>query len=124
MNELRIGLAQVRQTDDLKTNGETILRFMDEAGQKGVRIVCFPEAQTVGYRVDIAEPDTPVPVDQLEALHAEVTARISPLRMRRCRLQRWRSCTGRWRRAVRNGKWPAFWGRRRRRQGGSRSTRR
>ncbi|MBT4497868.1 MAG: hypothetical protein HOC74_09115 [Gemmatimonadetes bacterium] len=25
MNEIRIGLAQVRQTDDLKANGDTIL---------------------------------------------------------------------------------------------------
>lgn len=75
MNELRIGLAQVRQTDDLKINGETILRFLDEAGQKGVRIVCFPEAQTVGYRADITAADAPVPVEALGELHREVAAR-------------------------------------------------
>ena len=79
MNELRIALAQTRQVDDLETNAATIFRFLEEAGGKGAQIVCFPEAQTVGYRADIASPDAPVPADRLEALHAEVAERCRDL---------------------------------------------
>ena len=65
MTMLRIGLAQTSQTTDFEQNATTILRFLDEAAEAKVQIVCFPEAQTVGYRADIAEADTPVPVDRL-----------------------------------------------------------
>ncbi len=81
MNSLRIGLAQVKQTADFDQNAETILRFVDEAGRQGVQIVCFPETQTVGYRVDIATPEQPCPVEQLDALHAEVARRCGSLGM-------------------------------------------
>jgi len=72
MRKLKIGLAQCRQTGDLAANAATIRRFLQEAGRAGVQIACFPETQTVGYRVDIATPDLPVPVAQLEELHGEV----------------------------------------------------
>ncbi len=72
MHNLKIGLAQVRQTDDFDTNAETILRFMDDAGETGVEVLCFPEAQSVGYRADITAPAAPIPVARLDALHAEV----------------------------------------------------
>ena len=81
MKQLRIALAQTRQVDDFATNASTILRFIEEAGRQQVQILCFPETQTVGYRVDIARPDTPVPIEQLEALHAEVAARCGALGM-------------------------------------------
>ncbi|MEE3371487.1 MAG: carbon-nitrogen hydrolase family protein [Planctomycetota bacterium] len=77
MTTLRIGLAQTRQTSDLATNAETILKYVDQAAAKRVQILCFPEAQTVGYRVDIATPDTPSPVEELRSLHAEVAARCA-----------------------------------------------
>lgn len=69
---IRIGLAQCQQTADFTTNAKTIRRYLEEAARAGVQIVCFPETQTVGYRVDIATPDLPVPVAQLEELHGEV----------------------------------------------------
>lgn len=72
MRKLKIGLAQCRQTEDFNVNTATIRRFLEEAGKAGVNLLLFPETQTVGYRVDIATPDQPVPVTQLEALHAEV----------------------------------------------------
>ena len=75
MRMLKIALAQTRQTADFEANAATILRHVAEAGRQGVRILCFPETQTVGYRVDIATPDLPVPVARLEELHAEVAAR-------------------------------------------------
>ena len=81
MNMLKIGLAQTKQVDDFDANAETVLRFLEKAGKEGVQIVCFPEAQTVGYRADIARPDTPVPVDRLEALHGEVARRCKALEM-------------------------------------------
>src|SRR4051812_156053 len=72
MRPLKIGLAQCRQTGDFIANAATIRRFLEEASRAGVQILCFPEAQTVGYRVDIATPDLPVPVTQLEDLNGEV----------------------------------------------------
>jgi predicted amidohydrolase len=72
MRPFKIGLAQCRQTGDLATNAATIRHFLQEASRAGVQILCFPETQTVGYRVDIATPNLPVPVAQLEDLHGEV----------------------------------------------------
>jgi predicted amidohydrolase len=81
MKMLRIALAQCGQTGDFDTNAKTILTWLDEAGRAGVQIVCFPETQTVGYRVDIATPDRWVPVDQLDELHREVARRCGELGM-------------------------------------------
>jgi predicted amidohydrolase len=72
VRKLKIGLAQCRQTGDFAANAATIRRFLEEASRAGVQALCFPETQTVGYRVDIATPDLPVPVAQLEDLHGEV----------------------------------------------------
>lgn len=81
MGTVRIGLAQARQVGDLATNAETILRFLDRARREGVQILCFPEAQTVGYRVDISEPHAPVPVKALEELHERVAQRCKEWKM-------------------------------------------
>jgi predicted amidohydrolase len=69
---LKIGLAQCRQTGEFAMNADTIRRCLDEARHAAVQILCFPETQTVGYRVDISTPTRPVPVAELEDLHAEV----------------------------------------------------
>ena len=66
MRPLRIGLAQCRQIDSLANNERTIFRFLDDAAQASVQIVCFPEMQTVGYRVDIGTPNTQVTPTQLD----------------------------------------------------------
>lgn len=79
MNTLRIVLAQCRQTGDFETNAATIFRWLDEAARAEARIVCFPETQTVGYRVDIATPEEPVPVEALEELHSAVARRCGEL---------------------------------------------
>src|SRR5205809_616135 len=76
---LRIALAQCRQTDNFDENAATILRYLDAARQAGAQIVCFPETQTVGYRVDIATPDRPVPVERLHELHERVAHRCGQL---------------------------------------------
>ena len=81
MTMLRIGLAQARQTASLETNGETILRFVEQAGAAGVRILCFPEGQTAGYRVDITPADAPVEAVRLDDLHARVARRCGELGM-------------------------------------------
>lgn len=81
MSNLKIGLAQCRQTADFDTNARTILRDLDEAARRGVQILCFPETQTVGYRVDIATPDMPVPVAQLNDLHQRIARRCGELGM-------------------------------------------
>src|SRR5262245_61900842 len=81
MSSLRIGLAQCRQTGDLHTNAATIFGMIDEAARQRVQILCFPETQTVGYRVDIATPEQPVPVEQLAELHGRVAERCGGLGM-------------------------------------------
>ena len=77
MTSLRIGLAQTRQTGELAANAQTILRYLDRAAEQGVQILCFPETQTVGYRVDIAEIDGPSPVEALDRLHTRVAERCA-----------------------------------------------
>lgn len=81
MTMLKIGLAQCRQTADFDVNARTIFRFLEEAAGQGVRVILFPETQTVGYRVDIATPDLPVPVAQLHDLHERVARRCGELGM-------------------------------------------
>ena len=76
---MRIGLAQTRQTDDFDANVEAVFRYLAMAAAEGVQIVCFPETQTVGYRVDIAPTNAPVPTLELERVHGEVAARCGEL---------------------------------------------
>lgn len=81
MASLRIALAQCRQTAAFDRNATTILRMLDDAGRQGVQVVCFPETQTVGYRVDISTPEQPVPVEALADLHGQVAERCRVLGM-------------------------------------------
>jgi predicted amidohydrolase len=81
VKSIRIGLAQCRQTDDLASNRRTIFRYLEDAARQDVQIVCFPETQTVGYRVDIATPETVVVPAALEALHDEIVNRCGSLGM-------------------------------------------
>lgn len=81
MKNLRIGLAQTKQTASLETNAATIFRSLEQAHAAGVQIVCFPETQTQGYRVDIATPDAPVQAKALARLHAEVAERCGEMEM-------------------------------------------
>ena len=78
---LKIGLAQARQTSNFERNAATIERFLEEAGAAGVQILCFPETQTVGYRVDITPTDTPVEPERLAAMHARVARRCGEFGM-------------------------------------------
>ncbi len=79
MNKLKVGLAQCRQTAELEVNVRTIHRFLDVAARKGVQVLCYPETQTVGYRVDIVRPEMLVPVEQLQEVHGRVAARCGEL---------------------------------------------
>jgi predicted amidohydrolase len=79
MTKIKIALAQCRQTGAFDENAQTILRWLDEAGRAGVQIICFPETQTVGYRVDIATPDLPVLAERLDELHRTVARRCGEL---------------------------------------------
>ena len=72
---LRIALAQCRQTADFDANAATIFRSLDRAIAAEAQIVCFPEAQTVGYRVDISDTRAPCPGEELVVLHAAVARR-------------------------------------------------
>ena len=78
---LRIALAQCRQTADCAENAATIFRCLDQAAAQNAQIVCFPEAQTVGYRADISDPHTPSPTAQLEDLHQQIAHRCGLAKM-------------------------------------------
>ena len=79
MNSFKIALAQVRQTNDFNTNTRKILEYLEKAAAENVRIICFPEAQTVGYRADITDADAPVPVRDLDAFHERLAKRCGEL---------------------------------------------
>src|SRR5262245_39646012 len=79
MKTLRVALAQCRQSADFDENARTILRFLEEAGREKAQIVCFPETPTVGYRVDISTPETPVEPERLDDLHSRVARRSGEL---------------------------------------------
>lgn len=79
MRPLRIALAQCRQTAVIGENERIILRFLEDAAAARAQIVCFPETQTQGYRVDIATPETPVDAARLEALHGRVARKCREL---------------------------------------------
>jgi predicted amidohydrolase len=81
MTQLRIALAQTRQTADREDNRRAIMEAIDSAGAEDVQILCFPETQTFGYRVDIASAEDPVAIDWLDEVHAEVAARCAQLGM-------------------------------------------
>ena len=72
---MRIGLAQTRQTSNKQDNRAAILAAIEEGADQGAQILCFPETQTIGYRVDIATPDAPVDSDWLGETHAEIANR-------------------------------------------------
>lgn len=79
MNTIRLGLAQCRQTASLDDNERTIFEFLERAAGAGVELLCFPETQTVGYRVDIASPTTAVSAGRLQDLHGRVSERCKEL---------------------------------------------
>lgn len=81
MPMIKIALAQTRQSPRFEDNAATIFRFIEQAGAVGVQILCFPETQTVGYRVDITPTDAAVEPERLQALHAKVAKRCGELGM-------------------------------------------
>lgn len=81
MPMIKIALAQTRQSPRFEDNAATIFRFVEQAGAAGVQILCFPETQTVGYRVDITPTDAPVEPERLRELHAKVAKRCGELGM-------------------------------------------
>ena len=79
MSTLKLGLAQTRQTADLATNADTILRFLEDASRAEVQLLAFPESQTTGYRVDISTAEAPVQAEALAELHQHVARRCGEL---------------------------------------------
>src|SRR5262245_12205538 len=81
MSTLRIALAQCRQTADIESNAATIFRMVEGAGRQSGQMLCVPETQTVGYRVDTSTPDRPVPVEWLAELEIRLAKRCAALGM-------------------------------------------
>ena len=81
MNQIRIALAQSRQTADREDNRRAVFAAMENAAAQHVQILCFPETQTVGYRADIVAADAAVPTDWLDQVHGEVAAGCARLGM-------------------------------------------
>ena len=81
MADIRMGVAQVRQTADIDVNFSKIMEYLDRAGGEGVDILCFPEAQLPGYRVDITPSDAPVQAERLERYTRMISERCGQLNM-------------------------------------------
>jgi predicted amidohydrolase len=81
MAHLRVALAQCRQAASFAENERAIFKFLEDAGRARTQVVVFPETQTVGYRVDIATPETPVEPERLDALHDKLARRCGELGM-------------------------------------------
>ena len=79
MTKIRLGVAQVRQTADIDLNFGKIMEYLDRAGEEGVDILCFPEAQLPGYRVDIAPFDAPVQEERLDRYTEMISQRCGQL---------------------------------------------
>jgi len=65
MQTLRIGVAQVPQTDTIQTNLDKVIEYMEKAADQSVEIICFPETHLPGYRVGIRETGSPCEADKL-----------------------------------------------------------
>jgi hypothetical protein len=50
--------------------------MVEDAARQRVQVLCFPETQTVGYRVDISTPDRPVPVEWLAELEGRLATAV------------------------------------------------
>ncbi len=81
MKNLRIALAQVLQTGIFEENTDKIFEYIKKAAREKIQILCFPETQTAGYRVDITPPDTPIQPEKLEEVHRNVAKRCGELEM-------------------------------------------
>ncbi len=73
VNTIRIGIAQVPQTDNIGTNLGKVLEYIEKAGGQGVEFLCFPETHLAGYRAGILAPGAPCDADALK--HATDTVR-------------------------------------------------
>ena len=78
---MRVGVAQVAQSDDIPANCTRALRYIDAAAEMGVEVLCFPEAHLPGYRVDITPTDAPVRVRELDACQARIAERCATHRI-------------------------------------------
>ena len=78
---VKVGVAQTRQSSSFADNTAAVLDALESAADEGVQILCFPETQTVGYRVDIFQPLAPVPVAALTVFHTKVAVRCGELGM-------------------------------------------
>jgi predicted amidohydrolase len=46
---MRIGIVQMRLSSDLRTNSKNIVRYIERARSKKIRLLCFPECALTGY---------------------------------------------------------------------------
>lgn len=79
MNSIRIGVAQVPQSHDLKENLDKTLEYMEKAAGQGVELLCFPETHLPGYRVGPTAPDIPCDEKNLAQAIAQISTRCREL---------------------------------------------
>jgi predicted amidohydrolase len=78
---IRIGAAQVPQTNSIEKNTAKALEYMEKAAAKGVELLCFPETHIPGYRVGLLEPDSPCNVKELECASETIHVKARELSM-------------------------------------------
>ncbi len=74
MNTVRIGAAQIPQTDRIAHNVNAALAMIERAAREGVEILCFPETHLAGYRVGVSDPDAPCDQEALEQALTQIGA--------------------------------------------------
>lgn len=78
---IRIGAAQVPQTNSIEKNTAKALEYMEKAAAKGVELLCFPETHLSGYRVGILAPDAPCDAEGLARARERIRAKARELSM-------------------------------------------
>jgi predicted amidohydrolase len=72
MATIRLGLAQIRQTEHLIENWARFQQYFARAVDAGVDLLVTPECHLSGYRVGVSTPDAPVEAERIQDCLEEV----------------------------------------------------
>lgn len=79
MSTIRIGVAQVPPTPDLNKNFDKTLEYAEKAADRGVELLCFPEAHLPGYRVGTLATDVPCDAEALARATEQISTKCREL---------------------------------------------
>jgi ribosomal-protein-alanine N-acetyltransferase len=74
VDTVRIGVAQIPQTNRIPDNASAAIAMIERAAREGVELLCFPETHLAGYRVGVSGPDGPCDAEALDRALARIGA--------------------------------------------------